>query len=45
VADHERSVVVVVHLPAKAGDGEVREHLYELGFQVTSHARSGKVQQ
>jgi Cu+-exporting ATPase len=45
VADHERGVVEVVHLPAKAGEDEIREHLHELGFQVTGHARSGKVRQ
>lgn len=43
VADHERSVVEVVHLPDEVSEDEIREHLHELGFQVTGHAPHGKV--
>jgi Cu+-exporting ATPase len=44
VADHERRVVEVVHLPNQASEDAIREHIHELGFQVTGHAAKGKVQ-
>jgi Cu+-exporting ATPase len=43
VADHERSVVEVVHQPSKVSEDAIREHIHELGFQVTGHAAKGKV--
>lgn len=43
VADHERSIVEVTHLPRKISEDEIREHIHELGFQVTGHAPERKV--
>lgn len=42
-ADHQRSVVEVVHLPDKVSEDEIREHIHELGFTVTGNAVEGKV--
>jgi Cu+-exporting ATPase len=43
VADHERSVVEVVHQPSKVSEDAIREHIHELAFQVTGRAAKGKV--
>lgn len=43
VADHERGVVEVVYLKGKVTEGEVRDHLRELGYDVEGHAEEGKV--
>ncbi len=44
VADAERGEVEVVHLPQQVSEGEVRDHLRELGFHVEGHAVEGKVE-
>lgn len=44
VADAERGEVEVVHLPSQVSEGEVRDHLRELGFHVEGHATEGKVE-
>ncbi|MBI2237018.1 MAG: heavy metal translocating P-type ATPase [Actinobacteria bacterium] len=43
VADHERGVVEVVYLQRKVGEGEIRDHLRELGYEVEGHAQEGTV--
>ncbi|MGQ0670638.1 MAG: heavy metal translocating P-type ATPase [Actinomycetota bacterium] len=43
VADHERGVVEVVYLEDKVTEGEIRDHLRELGYEVEGHAGEGKV--
>ncbi|MBA2319523.1 MAG: heavy metal translocating P-type ATPase [Deltaproteobacteria bacterium] len=44
VADAERGEVEVVHLAGQVSEGDIRDHLRELGFHVEGHATEGKVQ-
>jgi heavy metal translocating P-type ATPase len=44
VADAERGAVEVVHLPSQVTEGEIRDHLRELGFHVAGHAVEGRVE-
>ncbi|MEX0629675.1 MAG: heavy metal translocating P-type ATPase [Chloroflexota bacterium] len=44
VVDAERGEVEVVHLPQQVSEGEIRDHLRELGFQVEGHAVAGRVE-
>lgn len=43
VADDERGAVEVVHVETKVSEGEIRDHLRELGYEVKGHAVEGKV--
>lgn len=43
VADPERGVVEIVHFETKVSEGEIRDHLRELGFHVEGHAETGKI--
>ena len=42
VADHQRGVVEVVYLQGKVTEGEIRDHLRELGYDVEGHAEEGR---
>jgi Cu+-exporting ATPase len=44
VADHVKGVVEVVHIDPKVSEGEIRDHLRELGYEVTGHAEHGRVE-
>ncbi|MEX2547161.1 MAG: heavy metal translocating P-type ATPase [Chloroflexota bacterium] len=44
VADADRGEVEVVHLPQQVTEGEIRDHLRELGFHVEGHAVEGHVE-
>jgi cation transport ATPase len=44
VADHERGVVEITHIESKVTEGEIRDHLRELGYEVTGHAEHGHVE-
>ncbi len=43
VADHEQGVVEVVYLAGEVSEGEIRDHLRELGYEVEGHAEEDKV--
>lgn len=37
-ADHDRGVVDITHIPAVAAEDQIRDHIRELGYEVTGHA-------
>jgi Cu+-exporting ATPase len=41
MADHQRGVVEVVYLQGQVTEGEIRNHLRELGYEVEGHADEG----
>ena len=43
IAAHERGVVEITHIESKVREGELRDHLRELGYEVTGHAEHGLI--